>query len=161
MLISLPKIYNSFQKVLYPSHTTYNTWLLRYITNSWMTSPEFEWARQNITNEYKSPDKLGESVEEIEYKSKNDEGASIHSSKEFYNDKPRTLQILKEYGAVCGGISWYGSGMTQAHGIPAVPYGQPGHCAFLWLKGSEWELGYDISGILKSTAHWASTGHGI
>ena len=42
------------------------------------------------------------------------------------------MALMHEVGAVCGGVSKFGVAMAQAFGIPAMPVGQPGHCAFLW-----------------------------
>merc|ERR1719250_434757 len=44
--------------------------------------------------------------------------------------------------------------MAQSFGIPGLPVGQPGHCAFIWLRnGTEWKLSNDISGWTKSNTH--------
>jgi hypothetical protein len=57
-------------------------------------------------------------------------------------------------GGVCGAISKFGTAAAQAHGIPAMPVGQPGHCAFLWKKDPQtWRTGNDISGWPGSTEH--------
>ena len=66
-----------------------------------------------------------------------------------------SLQVLHEVGAVCGGVSKFGVAMAQSFGIPAMPIGQPGHCAFIWWKGDEegWVLSNDVSGLARSTMH--------
>merc|ERR1719491_2950686 len=44
--------------------------------------------------------------------------------------------------------------MSQAFGVPAMPVGQPGHCAFLWWKRpGPWVISNNISGWSKSTKH--------
>ena len=43
--------------------------------------------------------------------------------------------------------------MAHAFGIPALPVGQPGHCAFIWYKNGAWSLGNDVSGWDKSSTH--------
>ena len=43
--------------------------------------------------------------------------------------------------------------MAQAHGIPAMPVAQPGHCAFLWWKNGNWTLANDVSDLKLSSIH--------
>ena len=65
-----------------------------------------------------------------------------------------TLAVMLEYGGVCGAISRFGTSMSQAFGVPAMPVGQPGHCAFLWQKQAhEWSINNNISGWPKSHRH--------
>ena len=56
-------------------------------------------------------------------------------------------------GGVCGAVSKFGSAMVQAHGIPALPVAQPGHCAFLWWQEGKWTLSNDVSGLAQSSVH--------
>ena len=63
------------------------------------------------------------------------------------------MAVMHEVGAVCGGVSKFGVAMAQAFGVPAMPVGQPGHCAFLWWKNGDWVLSNDVSRVNKSTVH--------
>jgi len=56
-------------------------------------------------------------------------------------------------GSVCGGISKFGVDMAQAFGLPAMPVGQPGHCAFIWYKNGGFALSNDINGWAGSSTH--------
>ena len=121
---------------------------------SWAEGTELDWARQNVKSEFNDPKKIGEATHNvIKYKEHNKKGVSIHDGAPYYDNKPCTLAILYEYGAVCGGVSKFGVGMSQAFGIPACPVGQPGHCAFLWWKDGTWVLSNGVSSITKTFVH--------
>eukprot|EP00656_Telonema_subtile_P025598 TRINITY_DN2763_c0_g1_i1.p1 TRINITY_DN2763_c0_g1~~TRINITY_DN2763_c0_g1_i1.p1 ORF type:complete len:562 (-),score=87.81 TRINITY_DN2763_c0_g1_i1:144-1829(-) len=85
--------------------------------------------------------------------------SSVHwfervSGAEYYDYLPVTLQLIHERGGVCGNISKFGTSMAQAHGVPAMPVGQPGHCAFIYQKSpGVWTLSNDISGWSASNRH--------
>ena len=46
----------------------------------------------------------------VAYKPSNHSGVSIHAGALYYDNNPCTLQILHKYGAVCGGVSKFGTG---------------------------------------------------
>jgi hypothetical protein len=139
---------------LFPNFFTLTTWQMRYVVGSWAQDEELEWSRENVLCECKSPEKIGDATHKmVKYKDKNENGISVHESSKYYNYRPVTMAVLHEVGAVCGGVSKFGSAMAQAFGVPAMPVGQPGHCAFLWWRNGEWILSNDISGINKSTMH--------
>ena len=127
---------------------------MRYVVGSWATDKELEWARENVPLKFKSPKHIGEATHTMmKYKETNKEGISVHDGARYYANRPVTLAVMLEVGAVCGGISKFGCAMSQAFGIPAMPIGQPGHCAFLWWKEGEWVLSNDVSGLGKSIIH--------
>ena len=129
-------------------------WHLRYIVGSWQTDEEHVWARENILADYKNEEKVADVTHKmVSYNLYNYAGVSVHRGAEFYDYKPMTLAIIHEYGAVCGGISRFAVGMAQAHGVPALMVGQPGHCAYIWYKNKKWVLGNDISGWSQSSTH--------
>lgn len=56
------------------------------------------------------------------------------------NTSAENTQVI---GGVCGGLSYFGTMAAQAHGIPAYPVGQPGHCAYaVRVKRGEWKGGF-------------------
>ena len=131
-----------------------STWHLRYVVGSWAEDDELEWARTNLPNKFLDSSKIGEATHEmVPYRLNNDEGVSVHEGAKYYKNEKVTLQKMHEIGGVCGAVSRFGAAVSQAHGIPAMPVGQPGHCAFLWLKDGKWTLSNDVSGICKSTVH--------
>jgi chitin-binding protein len=144
----------SDEKVLFSPFYTLNAWQMRYVVGSWAEDEELIWARNNALEEYKNPEKIGSVTHSmVEYKLYNDDGISVQDDGYYYG-KPVTLEWIHTIGGVCGSISKFGSGMAQAFGIPALPVGQPGHCAFIWYKnGTQWYLDNDISGWGASTAH--------
>ena len=127
---------------------------MRYVVGSWAEDSELEWARQNVYNGFKTADKIGDAGGYmVEYKLYNDDGVSVHDPGYYYY-KPVTMAWMHKIGGVCGAMSKFSSHMAQAHGVPAMPVGQPGHCAFIWLKnGENWSLGNDISGWSESVTH--------
>ena len=142
--------------VLFPIHTSLSAWNLRYVVGSWAEDEELEWARKNVLENFKTPEKIAEVTHKmVPYKEHNSTGESIHpkGGALFYNHQPKTLARLAELGAVCGGISMFGVAMAQAFGIPAVPVAQPGHCAFLWRKDGQWIISNDVGGIDTSIIH--------
>lgn len=56
-------------------------------------------------------------------------------------------QDSRVVGAVCGGLSYYGSAVAKIHGLPSTPGGQPGHCAYsVWRPDLErWEIDYNVN----------------
>ena len=48
----------------------------------------------------------------VAYKPRNHSGVSIHAGAHYYDNNPCTLQILHKYGAVCGGVSKFGTGRS-------------------------------------------------
>lgn len=45
--------------------------------------------------------------------------------------------ICLQVGGVCGALSTYGALSSNAHGIPAFPVSQPGHCAYMFRANDE------------------------
>lgn len=141
-------------RLLFEPFYNLSAWQMRYVVGSWAKDEELVWARDNVHEDYRDPNKIGSATHSmVEYKLFNDDGISVHDSGYYYG-KPVTLEWIHTIGGVCGAISKFGSGMAQAFGIPGLPVGQPGHCAFIWLKnGTEWHLDNDISGWTKSSTH--------
>ena len=86
----------------------------------------------------------------IPYRMFNCFGESIHSPE--YN---RPWRAAGEWlhrrwtpivGGVCGELSTFGSMSSNAHGLPAVPVGQPRHCAYVRrLKDGTWEINNSVN----------------
>ena len=151
--------YESFRKwndegVLFPSFRDLNAWQMRYVVGSWATDEELVWARANIKPELKVREKIGEGAYMVEYRDVNSKGVSVQRGREYYDGRPMTMAVMDEVGGVCGAISRFGSAMCQAFGVPAMPVGQPGHCAFIWESAPHtWSIGNNISGWAQSHCH--------
>lgn len=130
------------------------TWELRSVVGSWATDEDLEWARRSIKPELRARNRIGDAAHMLAYRETNARGVSVQEGRRFYDDKPMTLPVMLEYGGVCGAISRFGASMCQAHGIPAMPVGQPGHCAFIWQREPHaWALNNDVSGWAESRRH--------
>ncbi len=144
--------------VLFESFRDLSAWELRYVVGSWSSDADLVWARANIKPELKVREKVGDGAHMLAYNGANKSGVSVQEGAKFYDNKPMTLAIMLEYGGVCGAISRFGTSMAQAFGVPAMPVGQPGHCAFIWQKTPHaWSINNDISGWAESGCHGGIT----
>lgn len=72
----------------------------------------------------------------------------------------RPFIAQRQVGGVCGTLSGYGSAAAQAHGVPSVTVGQPGHCAYIIRVGQEWPVGYSVTWPTGASAPgWEGTGY--
>ncbi|AJH17110.1 putative mucin/carbohydrate-binding domain-containing protein [Bacillus mycoides] len=145
---------------LLPCFRTYDVWHLRLVVNTWSPEEDLTWARNMINTEHpelKSQDKVGESAYLIKYTTHNKDGVSIHAGNDAFYGLGWNLSSIYRFGGVCGNISKFGTQVSQAFGVAAMPVGQPGHCALIWNnKPSSWNLGNDISGWGESSRHDAT-----
>jgi hypothetical protein len=142
---------------LFPVFRTYDVWHLRLVVNSWAPEDDLTWARNMINTEHpelKSQDRIGKSAYLIKYISYNKNGVSIQAGNDAFYGVPWNLSSIYRDGGVCGNISKFGTQVSQAFGVAAMPVGQPGHCALIWNdKPSSWYLGNDIFGWGESEHH--------
>ncbi|MGG4303705.1 putative mucin/carbohydrate-binding domain-containing protein [Bacillus wiedmannii] len=145
---------------LLPCFRTYDVWHLRLVVNTWSPEEDLTWARNMINTEHpelKNQDKVGESAYLIDYVTHNKDGVSIQAGNDAFYGLGWNLSSIYKFGGVCGNISKFGTQVSQAFGVAAMPVGQPGHCALIWNnKPSSWNLGYDISGWGQSSRHDAT-----
>ncbi|WP_242297953.1 putative mucin/carbohydrate-binding domain-containing protein [Bacillus cereus group sp. BfR-BA-01382] len=145
---------------LLPCFRTYDVWHLRLVVNNWSPEEDLTWARNMINTEHpelKNQDKVGESAYLINYVTHNKDGVSIHAGNDAFYGLGWNLSSIYRFGGVCGNISKFGTQVSQAFGVAAMPVGQPGHCALIWNnKPSSWNLGNDISGWSQSSRHDAT-----
>ena len=145
---------------LLPCFRTYDVWHLRLVVNTWSPEEDLTWTRNMINTEHpelKNQDKVGESAYLINYVTHNKDGVSIHAGNDAFYGLGWNLSSIYRFGGVCGNISKFGTQVSQAFGVAAMPVGQPGHCALIWNnKPSSWNLGNDISGWSESSRHDAT-----
>lgn len=140
--------------VLSPYFAKAPVWELRYVAGSWALDSDLAWAQTAMKPEWRVQESVGNACWMVPYRETNAKGVSVQTGSKFYDDKPMTLQLMTEYGGVCGAISRYGTSCAQAIGIPAMPVAQPGHCAFFWRNtDSSWLMGNDVFGWGASTQH--------
>ncbi len=96
----------------------------------------------------------------VAYRLNNPFGDSIHRAHYYrpwmneYFGEP----LKQKVGGVCGTLSNYGVGLARAHGVPAFPVGQPGHCAYMIRDANEfWGTAYSVTG---NTGAWSFFGGG-
>ncbi|WP_429754359.1 MULTISPECIES: discoidin domain-containing protein [unclassified Bacillus (in: firmicutes)] len=142
---------------LLPVFRTYDVWHLRLVVNTWSPEEDLTWARNMINTEHpelKSQDKIGKSAYLIKYVEYNKDGVSIQAGNDKFYGLAWNLSSIYRDGGVCGNISKFGTQVSQAFGVAAMPVGQPGHCALIWNdKPSSWYLGNDIFGWSESEHH--------
>ncbi len=142
------------QGALVPSFTKAPVWQLRYVAGSWAMDSDLAWVRAAMKPDVRNQFSVGDACMMVPYRETNAQGVSVQSGSKFYDEKPMTLQLMTEYGGVCGAISRFGASSAQALGVPAFPIAQPGHCAFVWENAeSSWKLGNDVYGWGASSQH--------
>lgn len=139
--------------VLMSDFPTYSIQEMRNVVNAKIVDEDVKWLRSHITENHagmlnRSGITRGYSL--LKYRSTNpDTGASVHGS-QFYGPNPTIREVVK-YGGVCGAMSKFSSILAQCYGVPALPVGQPGHCAYEYLDvNHNYQLGYDVSGWQKT-----------
>lgn len=61
-------------------------------------------------------------------------------------------KMTRDVGAVCGGLSHFGTSAACANGVPAVTMGEPGHCAYAVYADGKWNPSNTISE--DRNPHW-------
>ena len=90
-------------------------------------------------------------------------GASVHSP-EYYEPWGTAGEWPKRkysyiVGGVCGELSTFGSICSTVHGLPAIPCGQPGHCAYTRrLLNGTWHIDNYIAPPTTMRAFWPDGG---
>jgi hypothetical protein len=139
---------------LFPYFNDAPVWELKYVSGAWALDTDLDWARETTDDKIKQQALIHKSLGRVPYRLFNSKGVSVQKGAAYYDYKPMTLKLMTEVGAVCGGISRFGTATAQAFGIPGMPVGQPGHCAFLTrISPTDWGLHYNISGWQRSTQH--------
>lgn len=113
---------------------------------SWGGPRNLEWMRDNVrlpADQY-----LGCEYRQLQYRLRNVAGDSVFSSEYLAPIWDYTNHVQawahREIGGVCGALSHYASFGALASGLPAMPMGEPGHCAYALRQGKEWQAGNTI-----------------
>ncbi len=90
------------------------------------------------------------------YLSDNLFGDSIHGPYYYspYDDYygSNALKRSRDIGGVCGSLSHFGAFCAVANGVPAMPAGEPGHCAYIVNVNGKWVPSYSLS--WERGLHW-------
>lgn len=65
-------------------------------------------------------------------------------------------KMTRDVGAVCGGLSHFGTSSACANGVPAVTMGEPGHCAYAVYVDGKWHPSNTVSE--DRHPHWSCWG---
>lgn len=137
-------------------------WLLHFIggwkgENAFGSATTMRWARDNCSvpdDEYKGL------AGRVPYLPLNEFGDVIFSPKYYepYQELyPNNMaKMTRDIGAVCGGLSHFGTTGAVSNGVPAVTMGEPGHCAYTVYLDGQWHCCNSVSE--KHTPHWIFAG---
>ncbi len=141
------------EKKFFDEFETLAPWEIRFVASAEKPISESEWCQKYIAEKKPgfTPENVGGSGYAIPYRLKNYAGISIHKGAAYYDFKPQTFQLQIEYGGVCGAISTLGAWFGISHGIPALPVGQPAHCALIFRPTAHtWKIGNGVAGWDKT-----------
>ncbi len=112
-----------------------------------------EWALDNV---HLPVDQYPGACWYCNYLSDNLFGDSIHGAYYYspYDDVygRNALQRSRDIGGVCGSLSHFGAMAAVANGVPALPAGEPGHCAYIVCVKGKWVPSYSLS--WERGLHW-------
>lgn len=139
--------YQIFKKLhqenkLHPNFLKLRPWEIRFVAGLHWDDKSYEWANEHINLPWR---RYNDACWAAPYTGNNFFGDSIQGPL-FYaawrdvNSQAENTQVI---GGVCGGLSHFGVIAAQAHGIPAYPVGQPGHCAYaVRIERGKWKGGF-------------------
>jgi len=114
------------------------TWELRWLVGVPVENEALAWLQENVNVPLAEFDQV---CWVPRYRGVNDFGDSIQGPL-FYAASRRNLNSAEDiarHGGVCGSLSYFGAYNAIAHGVPATPKGQPGHCAYaVRVAPGEW-----------------------
>ncbi len=137
-------------------------WLMRF-TCGWKGNSEYgspttmRWLRDNVAAPARAYIGMGG---QVPYLPTNIFGDSIHGP--FYYAPFRPLypenmsKMVRDIGAVCGGVSHFAISSANANGVPGMTMGEPGHCAYAVFVDGRWHAGNSIS--KERSMHWSFWG---
>lgn len=113
---------------------------------SWGGPTNLAWMRDNVrlpADRYP-----GVEYRHLEYRLRNVAGDSVFSGEylapvwEYTHHT--TAWAHRIIGGVCGALSHYAAFGALASGLPAMPMGEPGHCAYAIRQGDKWVMGNSL-----------------
>lgn len=103
------------------------------------------WMRDNVRLPV---DRYLGSEYQLQYRLRNVAGDSVFTGDYLGPVWSYTNQTIawahREIGGVCGALSHYASFGALSNGLPAMPMGEPGHCAYALRVNGEWRPGNSI-----------------
>ncbi len=121
-------------------------WETRFVTgcgkpgqSGWGSVRSMTWQRDNVRLPVEG---YCGAAYQLEYRLRSIAGDSVFSGDylapvlKYTNNT--TAWAHREIGGVCGALSHYGAYAALAAGLPAMPMGEPGHCAYTVRVNGEW-----------------------
>lgn len=152
-------------KRLHKSALQQEVWQWRYAVNA-IHNREDPPAQQRILDRfYNVPlNRMAGAMWFVPYRLFNCFGASVHGPHYYEAWKKAGEWPWCRYayivGGVCGQLSHFASRCSNAHGLPSVPVGQPGHCAFTRrLPDGTWVINNFIQPPTGFLSLWSNADH--
>lgn len=139
--------YQIFKKLhqenkLHPGFIKLRPWEIRFVTGIHWDDKSYEWLNEHINLPWR---RYTDACWAAPYTGNNFFGDTIQGPLFYvpWRDSSGEAENTRTIGGVCGGLSHFGTMAAQAHGIPAYPVGQPGHCAYaVRVKRGQWKGGF-------------------
>ena len=139
--------YQIFKKLhqenkLHPGFIKLRPWEIRFVTGIHWDDKSYEWLNEHINLPWR---RYTDACWAAPYTGSNFFGDTIQGPlfSVPWRDSRGEAEHTRTIGGVCGGLSHFGTMAAQAHGIPAYPVGQPGHCAYaVRVKRGQWKGGF-------------------
>lgn len=139
--------YHIFKKLhqankLHPQFLKLRPWEMRFVVAHPWDDKSYEWSNEHVNLPWR---RYTAACWAAPYRGFNFFGETIQGPLYYVpwrdlNPEAENTQII---GGVCGGLSYFGTLAAMAHGIPAYPVGQPGHCAYaVRVHRGKWEGGF-------------------
>lgn len=141
---------------LHESFDKLQAWDMRYILGALWKDDSLAWLQQNLRVPIS---RMGWACWFAPYRGGTIFGESIHGSRYYtpWSEEMCLAENVHRHGGVCGSLSYTGAMSCIARGIPAVPCGQPGHCAYGYRpEPGQWLGGFGGPG---GGCHGALYGH--
>jgi len=127
---------------LHPMFSSFEPWEMRYPVGSRWDTKSLAWLQENVNIPLH---RYVDACWIVEYRGATVFGDTIQGPKFYvpWQNDMNFAQNVYLHGGVCGSLSTFGVASANAHGIPAVPVGQPGHCAYaVRFKRKDWRGGF-------------------
>ncbi len=124
--------------LLRPSFDSLAVWELRWVVGAPVENEALAWLQRNVNLPV---DRFDGACWIPRYRGVNDFGNTIQGP--LFYAPSRGLhnwaEDVAKHGGVCGSLSTFGAFNAIARGLPAMPKGQPGHCAYAFrVAPGEW-----------------------
>ena len=117
-------------------------WELRWVVCAPVENEALEWLQKNVNLPV---DQFVDACWIPRYRGVNDFGDTIQGPLFYAPSRPHSnwAEDIARHGGVCGSLSTFGAFNAMAHGLPAMPKGQPGHCAYTFrVAPGKWVPGF-------------------